>query len=114
MDEIKTALDDLIQLAKPPTTVAPIEDFLQDCIDLHLRFWKRDVLAHFELASRETWRSFRASKDQTHISHREFAQEVRAYDAWLWDSVRNNRALYHDVYVALVGPSFLSKRLGQR
>lgn len=114
MEDIDKALNDLIQLAKPPTTVAPPEGILQDCVDLHLRVWKRDVLAHLKPAAPETWKSiFRAPKD-THISYREFAQEVRAYNAWLWDSVDKDRAQHHDIYVALVGFTGLPQQANQR
>lgn len=124
LDEIKKALHDLIQLAKPPTRVAPLGDVLQDCINLHLQLWKGDVLAHLKPqvpASEVTRKPFHTffkgrspAFERTYISYGGFAEEVRAYNTWLWDGLSKNRALHHDVYTALVGLSFLSKRLGQR
>lgn len=124
MEDIEKALDDLIQLAKPPSRVAPPEDVLHKLIVEHLKAWKQELLAHLkpqapasEVTRKPFYTFFKGRSpafERAYISYEEFAKKIRAYNAWLWDGLSNNRALHYDVYTALVGLGFLSKRLGQR
>lgn len=95
MEVLDTALKDLIQLAKPPAALALRPPVLRACIDQRLEAWKQDLFARFK-------QQMPASEKKAQKLCREFAQEVKAYNAWLWDGLKHDRALHHDVYVALV------------
>ena len=81
MEEIDQALDDLVQLAKPPVQLA-LPGHVLKSVHQHLETWKRDLLSRLGPPDPD------------------FAEQVTAYHKWFHQSL----AEHHDIYVALVSP----------
>ncbi|KAG0661042.1 hypothetical protein C6P46_004149 [Rhodotorula mucilaginosa] len=85
MEEIDQALDDLVQLAKPPVQLA-LPGHVLKSVHQHLETWKRDLLSRLGPPDPD------------------FAEQVTAYHKWFHQSLAEHHALHHDIYVALVSP----------
>ncbi len=91
----------MTEFAEPPADLALPTHGLRKYIHKELNLWQQNMLARFK---HQASASGRGPAKKVYC---DFAKRLVGYSEWFWKSLSDNRALHHDVYLALVSRSAL-------